>query len=112
MNSIRFPFVVTALWLAALPVMLAEEPASQPVAGYADQIQPLLVKYCHACHGTGKSEAELNLERYANPQQILAGRVEWLKVLGQVRAQAMPPADATDAPRPSPAEYEQIALAR
>ena len=77
MNLFRSLFVVTALWLAVLPVVLAEEPASQPASAYSDQIQPLLVKYCHACHGKGKAEGELNLERFAVPQQILEGRVEW-----------------------------------
>ncbi len=66
---------------------------------FHDRIQPLLETYCLDCHGAEGPEADLNLSAFNSAQQVRDQRSTWLKVLGQLQAGSMPPADM-DQPTP------------
>ncbi|MBM4004470.1 MAG: DUF1592 domain-containing protein [Planctomycetes bacterium] len=97
-----------SLGLASADLLLADEPDAARSAPFTEQARPLLAKYCFGCHGAGNAEADLNLERFGDRDAILEARGPWLKVLAHLRAQAMPPLDNKEVPRPSSAEYESL----
>lgn len=100
--------VAIASQVAAPSQVGADDKAARQLALFGDQIQPLLVRYCHQCHAADKAESDFRLDKYTTPQQILEARGEWVKVLGKLRAQAMPPPDENQVPRPTKAEFEQL----
>jgi hypothetical protein len=97
-----------ALLLVCSVSVVADEPDAGRNATFAEQFRPLLAKYCYGCHGEGNAEADLNLQRFGDRDSIIEARSQWLKVLARVRAQAMPPLDNKDVPRPSPSEYDTL----
>ncbi|MHB0957923.1 MAG: DUF1592 domain-containing protein [Pirellulaceae bacterium] len=81
---------IGVLWGPALA--LHGQEATDEVFG--QQIHPLLEKYCFDCHSEEGAEADLRLEKYESVRLIREERPIWLKVLSQVQATSMPPADA------------------
>lgn len=75
------------------PVARARAQASTDAA-YVKQVRPLLETYCFDCHADAGAEADLQLQPFTTVAQVRDGRATWLKVLAQLRAQHMPPADS------------------
>lgn len=69
-------------------------------------IQPLLEKYCYACHGNGKHKGDIALDGYKSVEKILADVKPWLGVLRSVRSGEMPPEEK---PQPTALERDLIA---
>ncbi len=70
-----------------------------------DKVQPLLKKYCYACHSEKKKEGELNLEQYSNFARAYDGRKVWDVVLSRYFTREMPPEGS-----PSPNDEERVIL--
>lgn len=66
---------------------------------------PLLASYCVDCHNEGFSEAELDLERFEQFQQLLSERTMMEKVVQRVGFATMPPEDAE---QPSDVQRKQL----
>ena len=70
MHSIRFAAIARAVCLALLAIVglsgptetYAAEPSTKPI-DYASRVEPILRKYCFACHGNGADEGDLALDR-------------------------------------------------
>ena len=72
-----------------------------------DKIQPFLTKHCVKCHETGKDpQAGVALNRFKELPFVQKERKTWEKVLGQLRAHAMPPED-----QPKPPSEDVMAFA-
>lgn len=72
---------------------------------YPAQVEPLLKKYCYDCHGGGEKEGNLTLDHFTSDAARQQDRALWWKVLKNVRAGVMPPADQ---PRPSSEELATL----
>ncbi len=68
------------------------------------EIQPLLEKYCHRCHGPEEQKGDLRLDGYAKTAEVIRDRETWLHVLEQLETREMP----TKKPFPTEAEYEAM----
>lgn len=79
----------------------AAEPSLQV---FRRDIQPVLEKYCYDCHGGGVSKGGVTLDEFSTPAE-LGDQKLWARVLRNVRAHIMPPADETPLPTP---EAEKI----
>jgi len=75
----------------------ADNPTKDP---FAQQVRPVLAKYCFSCHGEKKKAAKLDLASFAaaKPQ-------DWKHIWERVRGRQMPPADQ---PQPTAAERELL----
>jgi hypothetical protein len=73
---------------------------------FQEQVLPLLKSYCYDCHGGGAKEGNLALDSVAANRELLESPDVWWKVLKNLRAGLMPPADEE---RPKPEEIERIA---
>ena len=70
--------------------LLADAVKSEPVKFETD-IQPLLKKFCHDCHGDKRQRAGLNLEKFKSKQSVLEGRKLWERAAAMIRTREMPP---------------------
>lgn len=59
---------------------------------YREHVEPLLEKYCYACHGYGAAEGGRTLDAFASDEARQGDRDLWWAVLKNVRAGMMPPA--------------------
>lgn len=86
----------------------AEDPKPEALAArYEREIQPLVAKYCHDCHSAETTtEADLDLDRFANLADIRKAPREWQKVREMLDNGQMPPKDA---PQPPDAERRRLA---
>ncbi|MEZ0267360.1 MAG: DUF1592 domain-containing protein, partial [Phycisphaerae bacterium] len=78
--------------LLATPLVLAEPPAV--AVDFSPKVQPLLVKYCHACHGPDKEEGGVGLSDIRDAASALRQRVLWKRAAKAISTGDMPPADA------------------
>lgn len=60
---------------------------------FDQRIQPLIVNYCLDCHDDAGAVGDVSLEGFASLRDVRDGRPLWLRVLGQLRAESMPPED-------------------
>ena len=67
---------------------------------YTKNVQPLLAKYCHSCHGAVKPKAEVNLVRFASEAAVRAERKLWKSALQLTESHQMPPENAKVQPPP------------
>jgi hypothetical protein len=67
---------------------------------YAKNVQPLLAKYCHSCHGAVKPKAEVNLVRFTTEAAVQADRKLWKRALQMTSTHQMPPEEAKVQPTP------------
>jgi hypothetical protein len=78
--------------LAAAPVA---QPESDPFAAlaeeYSGQARPLMKQFCLGCHSTEKQKGELDLERFAQFEDVRRGTKVWLKVAEMLDNGEMPP---------------------
>src|SRR5947209_3956801 len=87
-------------WVAALLAVMALASSSSPsragenptAAKYRDEIEPVLVDYCYACHGDGLKKGNVAFDAFASEEAMLKDRDLWWGVLKNVRAGIMPPA--------------------
>lgn len=70
---------------------------------FANQVKPLVEKYCIRCHGDKKPKGGLDLKAYANAAAAVSDRKRWTQVYERVAAEEMPPEDS---PQPSKTERE------
>ncbi len=96
MRDFVAPQAIKAL-LAALALALpayGQEPAQDsPQGRFELSAQPVLEDRCHACHGNGIKKGNVDLSALAEEPAAPAHRELWLRVLKNVRAGIMPPAD-------------------
>src|SRR5947207_6339063 len=98
---------------AAILCVNADEPALKPVAagslppGYIKDVQPLLTKYCSACHQGEKPKAGVAFDTIRDERTALNRRQVWEKVLDQLQEGAMPPEE-----KPQPTDDERSLIMR
>lgn len=97
-----------AVWLAALivpaDVALGEAAADPTLASFQSSLLPVLQEYCYDCHGDGSRKGGVAFDDFAKPGK-LTDHDFWLRVLRNVRAGSMPPADED---QPSAEQRAQI----
>ena len=76
-----------------------------PPDAYTKQVQPLLTKYCGACHTGAKAKGGLAFDAYKDEAAVRGARSVWAKVFEQLQDEVMPPADK---PQPTDAERETL----
>src|SRR6187549_2695439 len=88
------------LLLLLTPQARAAEPKTLEVLGreYANQVRPLVVRFCLECHSTSVKEGELDLERFTKLDDIRSATKTWLKVAEMLDNGEMPPKDAEALP--------------
>ncbi|MCI0332144.1 MAG: DUF1587 domain-containing protein, partial [Planctomycetes bacterium] len=94
---------------SATPASAAEQSVAEKLeAAYAAEIQPLIVRYCHECHGADETiEADLNLFSLTTWADASRQPETWQKVDEMLTGGLMPPEDA-DQPTPDErAKFEQ-----
>lgn len=81
-------------WLSVAP-LLAADPEPDPAAAlsYADQIRPLMMKYCGECHQGDKAEAGIAIDLLTEAKAGTVDRSKWKKIHTQVANKIMPPVD-------------------
>ncbi len=79
--------------------------ASDPAAIYAAEVRPLVAKHCLACHSTDKKQGELDLERFAAPDDLRSDLEAWRKVAEMLADGQMPPEEE---PQPTAAERQRL----
>lgn len=57
----------------------------------ADDIQPLISKYCYECHGNGKKKGGVKLDGPGDIKSIMNGAEDWLTVVEVMNLGLMPP---------------------
>jgi hypothetical protein len=104
-----FPYprawIWTALLLAWMPVTCAAD-EKQIEEQFLHSIQPFLKTYCIQCHDSESAEAKLDLAIYKSTGDIANAFPLWEHVVSRLKANEMPPADAT--PLPSAEERNQV----
>ena len=98
--SIRLPLCATLL----LACMTAGAASPAP-ADFAKDVRPVMETYCFKCHGNGKKQGGLALDKWASPDAVVQDQKTWKHVLEALRTGEMPPDDEK---QPSLAEREKI----
>ncbi len=65
---------------------------------FGERVQPLVEKYCYACHGQDKAEAKLDLTAFATATQVAARHRTWQLIRERLEAGEMPPDEAKHQP--------------
>src|SRR5262249_19795215 len=74
-------------------------------AEYATAVQPLIRKYCLACHSAKVKKGSLDLERFASLDQVRKDLKPWQHLIEQLETEEMPPKEK---PQPTAKERTQI----
>jgi hypothetical protein len=74
-------------------------------AEFANKIQPMISKYCLACHSGAEAESGLALSNFADAKSVFRERRIWEKVAQRLELADMPPADS---PQPSDADRKLV----
>jgi len=108
---LRFSFAALALCLPTL--CIAAEPGPPD---FAEDVAPILAKYCVGCHNADDSEGELSLESFAGLQKggsrgpaIVPGRADASLLVRAVSGEVEPTMPPEDSERPSD---DEIAVLR
>jgi hypothetical protein len=72
---------------------------------YDSDVQPLLKRYCHACHASETIEAELDFAAFATLAQVRKQPHAWQKVGEMLDSAQMPPKDE---PQPTAEELAKL----
>jgi Protein of unknown function (DUF1592)/Protein of unknown function (DUF1588)/Protein of unknown function (DUF1585)/Protein of unknown function (DUF1587)/Protein of unknown function (DUF1595)/Planctomycete cytochrome C len=92
--------------LAADGDVTPEVPPARPAPVlFAQDVAPLLAKYCLACHDSARARGGLVLETFHDDASVRQALPLWQKVAGELRAGSMPPAGK---PQPTAAELELL----
>jgi hypothetical protein len=101
-----------AAWLATCTLVCADEPAAagapaadKPPVTFEKDVLPFLKAHCYHCHGNGKQEAELSLDKYQDDESVLRDRKVWENVQHMLRVGEMPPKER---PRPPAGDIEAV----
>src|SRR5438105_15745965 len=78
-------------------------PAGAKISIYQKDVLPFLRKYCFACHGNGKSKADLSFDKFKDDKSVLLDRKTWNSVQHMLETREMPPEGR---PKPEFAEIE------
>src|SRR5436305_1419497 len=71
--SVAFGLFVVILLPPQAPTRSATPAAIQTLdRRYTSEVQPLLQKYCYACHGNGKHKGDITLDKFASFQSLQA----------------------------------------
>ncbi|MCW3095887.1 MAG: hypothetical protein JWL77_1505 [Chthonomonadaceae bacterium] len=100
--------LLSALVIAASPWMPVSHPTAAEDVGaarYRQDVQPLLKKYCYACHAGGVKSGGVTLDKLASDPALLQDRKLFGKVLKNLRSATMPPAAMA---QPTAAEKDRI----
>lgn len=99
-------FLAAAGWNSLVALVSADEPAASDLAHeYEAEIQPLLRRYCHECHGADLAEADIDLSALDEWEEVSRESQTWQRVAEMLGGSLMPPEDA---PQPTEAEKQQI----
>ena len=103
----RMALFLRALCLAALLSRLAlpDTRVKPDAATYQKSVQPLLAKYCVACHNAKLNVGNLDLNAFRDPAAALKDPHVWETVLQKLHSGVMPPPGL---PRPKPADLETV----
>jgi hypothetical protein len=99
-SPIELALLVTAgvvlLCVSGRPLR-GDDPETRQIQAGADrfqqEIKPVLEKYCFDCHGEGKKSGQVALDAFSSDPAMLKDAPLWLRVLKNVRAGIMPPAN-------------------
>jgi mono/diheme cytochrome c family protein len=80
------------LAIAGAAEALAAAPRPASADAFAD-LQPLLARHCHDCHGAKKQKADLNLAAFPDEAAVQKNRPVWKKVWEKILSREMPPSD-------------------
>ncbi len=98
----------SAGWAAALVATMSTagaQVADEPIlASFKEQIELTMDEFCYDCHGYGGDKGGVVLDGFGSDEEIMDHAL-WLRVLKNVRAGLMPPADEY---QPSPEQKEEI----
>ena len=72
---------------------------------FRSEAQPLVKRFCAECHSGGAAEAGFDVSKFASAPSIASAAKTWQKAAQRVRAEDMPPPDAT---QPSPEERRRL----
>src|SRR5580704_4633206 len=72
---------------------------------YAEQIQPLMKKYCLDCHSTKNKKGSLDLERFSTLDSIRKDLKPWQGLIEMLEAEEMPPKNK---PQPTAEERKKL----
>ncbi len=106
-----FLVAVLAGWLFrdVQPAEAQKAPAAakknQAQVTFADNVAPVLAKYCTQCHGGKKPKGDLSLEQFKEDAAARQQPHVWDKVAQNLRSGDMPPKGK---PRPTPAEVQAV----
>ncbi|MBB73110.1 MAG: hypothetical protein CMJ75_01210 [Planctomycetaceae bacterium] len=85
--------------------VLDSGPVSAAPPSFADQVQPILARFCSSCHGANKQEGDVRIDKL-DPDLVGGNDAErWHQALNLINRGDMPPADA---PQPDAATLEQL----
>jgi mono/diheme cytochrome c family protein len=87
-----------ALPFRAPPPAIAQEKGDALDKQFATTVQPLLAKYCHACHGPKKQAGSLDLSLDATPAAVAKNAKQWELAFERIHAKEMPPETSTKQP--------------
>jgi len=76
------------------------------VSATAEDIRPLLQKYCLDCHNADKQKGDVDLTHFGSPENVVKEFKLWQTMLQQVEEEEMPPKK----PLPATAEREAIVV--
>ncbi len=95
------------LALTAALIVVGRAPArgDDGAALFREKIQPLLAEHCYECHADGAKKGDVTLDKFPGNDPLRGGNDLWWRVLKNVRAGLMPPADQE---RPSPEELKTL----
>src|SRR5688500_650108 len=107
MFSSRAHVVFVLPVVAGLAVSLAAfgpaRAADEPAVTFPTHVLPFLKAHCFHCHGNGKSEADLTLDKYQDDESLLKDTKTWDNVLHMLKSGEMPPKERR---RPMASESE------
>jgi hypothetical protein len=84
--------LITCCLVAGLLAAPAAARAEQP-AGRLKEIGPLLKTHCAECHGGVVKEGGVDLTQFTGDRSVLENKKLWRRVLEQLQAKSMPPAE-------------------
>ena len=71
----------------------------------ANDVQPLIQKYCYECHGNGKKKGGVALDKPGDIKSIMNSADDWLTVVEVLNLNLMPPED-----KPQPTAHERLTI--
>lgn len=91
-NSSRLDMDRFLLVLLVISTGTSAASAADPSpASFANDIRPLLQKYCHRCHDEKKQEGKVDIAQFGTKASILRERKTWQKILAKLVDEEMPP---------------------